>query len=128
CEVTVLRAVDDEVKWAIQEFEDVSIDLAPYEKKGLLRIIDRDATAVGSFYSKLSRIYKDLIDPDDGEVATLEFLLASSQTWALCSTDGSVFRLMGLLLTFEKVKERAFGGWLLSGCVNEWMWVTAERG
>lgn len=97
CEATILRAVDEEVKWASQEFEDISIDLAPYEKKGLLRIIDRDATVVGSFYSKLSRIYKDLIDPDDGEVATLEFLLASSETWALCSTDGPVFRLMGLL-------------------------------
>lgn len=97
CDVTVSRVVDDEVKWASQEFEDVRIDLAPYEKKGSLRIIDHDATAVGSFYSKLSRAYKDLIDPDDGEVATLEFLLASSETWVLCSTDGPVFRLMGLL-------------------------------
>jgi len=97
CDVTVLRVVDNEVKWASQEFEDVRIELAPYEKKGLLRIIDSDTTAVRAFYSKFSRAYKDLIEPDDGEVATLEFLLASSQTWALCSTDGPVFRLMGFL-------------------------------
>ena len=85
CDVAVLRVVDNEVKWASQEFEDVRIELASYEKKGLLRIIDRDATAVVAFYSKLSRAYKDRIDPDDGEVATLEFLLASSETWVLCS-------------------------------------------
>jgi hypothetical protein len=98
CDVTVSRVVvDNEAKWASREFEDVRIELAPYKKKGLLRIIDRDATVVGAFYSKLSRAYKDRIDPDDGEVATLEFLLASSETWVLCSTDGPVFRLMGFL-------------------------------
>lgn len=97
CDVTVSKVVDNEVKWASREFEDVRIDLAPYEKKGLLRIFDCDATAVGSFYSKLSRAYKNLIDADDGEVTTLQFLLASSEKWVLCSTDGAVFRLMGLL-------------------------------
>ncbi|MCJ7730668.1 MAG: hypothetical protein MUO27_12465 [Sedimentisphaerales bacterium] len=97
CDVTMSRVVADEAKWASQEFEDVRIDMAPYEGKGLIRIIDRDATAVGTFYSKLSPAYKDLIEPDDGEVATLEFLLASSEKWILCSADGPVFRLMGSL-------------------------------
>jgi len=97
CDVTVSRVVDNEAKWASREFEDVRIDLAPYEKKGLLRIFDCDVAAVWSFYSKLSRAYKDRIDADDGEVATLEFLLSSSEKWVLCSADGPVFRLMGFL-------------------------------
>lgn len=97
CDVTISRTVIPEVKWASQELEDVCIDMAPYEEKGLIRIIDRDAAAVMSFYSTLNPLYKNLIDPDDGEVATMEFLLASSEKWFLCSADGPVFRLLGSL-------------------------------
>ena len=95
CDVTVSRTVVPELKWASQEMEDIRIDMAIYEDK--IRIIDRDVTVVRSFYSTLSPLYKDLIEPDDGEVATLEFLLSSSEEWFLCSADGPVFRLMGFL-------------------------------
>lgn len=96
CDVTVSRTVIPELKWASQGFEDVSIDIEPYEGKGL-RIIDHGTATVASFYAKLSPLYKNLIEPDDGEVATLEYLLSSSERWILCTADGPVFRLMGSL-------------------------------
>jgi hypothetical protein len=96
CEVTISRTVVPELKWASQKLEDVLIDIAPYEGKGL-NIIDPETSAVASFYAKLNPLYKDLIEPDDGEVATLQFLLSSSPQWFLCSGDGPVFRLMGSL-------------------------------
>lgn len=34
CDVTVSRTVIPELKWASQGFEDVSIDIEPYEGKG----------------------------------------------------------------------------------------------
>jgi hypothetical protein len=96
CDVTVSRTVIPELKWASQELEDVRIDIELYEGKGL-RIIDHGTAAVASFYAKLSPLYKNLIEPDDGEVATLEYLLSSSEKWILCTADGPVFRLMGSL-------------------------------
>lgn len=33
----------------------------------------------------------------DGEVQTLAFLCESSANWLLCSADGAVFRILGLL-------------------------------
>jgi hypothetical protein len=96
CDVTVSRTVVPEIKWASQKLEDVRIDIAPYEGKGL-RIIDHETAAVASFYAKLSPLYKDLIEPDDGEVATLEYLLSSFERGLLCTADGPVFRLMGSL-------------------------------
>jgi hypothetical protein len=97
CDVTISRTVVPELKWASQKLEDIRIEIEPYEGKGLIQIVDRDAAVVGSFYSMLGPAYKDMIEQDDGEVATLEFLLASSEKWLLCSGDGPVFRLMGSL-------------------------------
>ena len=82
CDVTVSRTVIPELKWASQEFEDVRIDIVSYDGKGL-RIIDHGTATVASFYAKLSPLYKNLIEPDDGEVATLEYLLSSSEKWIL---------------------------------------------
>ena len=96
CDVTILRTIIPELKWASQKLEDVRIDIETYEGKGLT-IVDRDTSVVASFYAKLKPLYRDLIESDDGEVATLEFLLASSEKWILCSGDGPVFRLMGAL-------------------------------
>ena len=88
-----MRTIIPELKWASQKLEDVRIDIETYEGKGLT-IVDRDTSVVASFYAKLKPLYRDLIESDDGEVATLEFLLASSEKWILCSGDGPVFRLM----------------------------------
>jgi hypothetical protein len=128
CDVTVSRTVIPELKWASQKLEDVRIDIAPYEGKGL-RIIDRDATVVWSFYSSLNPSYKDLIEPDDGEVATLEFLLTSPEKWFLCSSDGPVFRLMGLLgrgeqgISLEELLEKIG----LRQSILEWPYTKAFR-
>ena len=101
CDVTVSRTVIPELKWASQKLEDVRIDIVPYEGKGL-RIIDHESVAVAFFYAKLNPLYKDLIEPDDGEVATLEYLISSPEKWILCTADGPVFRLMGSLRRGEQ--------------------------
>jgi hypothetical protein len=96
CDVTVSRTVIQEAKWASQKLVDIPIDIESYEGKGL-QIIDHESATLASFYEKFSPLYKDLIEPDDGEVATLEYLLSSSEKWRLCTADGPVFRLMGSL-------------------------------
>jgi hypothetical protein len=65
CDVTILRTIIPELKWASQKLEDVRIDIEPYEGKGLT-IVDRDTSVVASFYAKLKPLYRDLIESDDG--------------------------------------------------------------
>ena len=46
CDVTISRIVANQAKWASQEFEDIRIDLEPYEQQGLIKIIDLEPTLV----------------------------------------------------------------------------------
>lgn len=93
CDVTVSSTVAAEAKWASQEFEDIRIDLDVYE----IKIIEPEPSVASTFYTKLPNAYKDDVEVQDGEVQTLAFLCASSVNWFLCSADGAVFRILGLL-------------------------------
>ena len=95
CEVTISRVVADEAKWASQEYEDIRIDLGPYEEQGRVRILDVELSVVKSFHDKFDAVYKALVH--DGEKETLAFLCHCSENWLLCAADKAVFRVLGLL-------------------------------
>ena len=95
CNVTVSRTVADEARYASQEFEDVCIDLEPYEQQGLIRFIDLDSSAVKVFQDKFSSRYK--VDIHAGEKETLAYLCQSSEAWLLCTADKAGYRVLGLL-------------------------------
>ena len=95
CNVTISKIVANQTKWASQEFEDIRIDLEPYEQQGLIKIIDMEPAIVKSFYKKFNLQYKAEIH--DGEKETLALLCKSTTNWLVCSADGAVFRVLGLL-------------------------------
>ena len=55
CTVTIARTVADEAKWASQEFEDIPIDLMPYEDQQRIKIIDIELnlTTVDNYYMNM---------------------------------------------------------------------------
>ena len=95
CDVTICRIVANEAKWASGESEDVRIDLEQYENQSLINIIDVDMSLVKSFYNRFNLQYKESIH--DGEKETLALLCNSTEDWQICSSDGAVFRTLGLL-------------------------------
>ncbi len=96
CDVTITRTVaENEVVFASKGDDKEYIDLMPYEKQGLIKIVDVEPFAVKNFYDKFDLPYQDIIDP--GENETLAFLCASSENWRVCAADHAVFRVLGLL-------------------------------
>jgi len=95
CDVTISKIVADEVKWASREYQDISIDLEHHEEQNLIKIIDVEFSVVKTFYDKFKLLYQ--ADIHDGEKETLAFLCDSSENWLVCSADGVVFRVLGLL-------------------------------
>ena len=95
CDVAISRTVAEQAQYASQEFEDIPIDLKPYEEQDLIEIIDVEPSIVKTFYDKFDLTYK--ADIHDGEKETLAFLDNSSENWLVCSADGAVFRVLGLL-------------------------------
>lgn len=95
CDVAISRIVANQAKYASQEFEDVCIDLEPYEEQSLIKIIDVESSVVETFYDKFNLRYK--ADIHDGEKETLAFLCDSPENWLVCSADGAVFRVLGFL-------------------------------
>lgn len=95
CDVTITSTIAEEAKWASQKYEDIKIDLDTYREK--IKIIETETSITSSFYTKLPNAYKDDVEVQDGEVQTLAFLCISSADWLLCSADGAVFRILGLL-------------------------------
>jgi hypothetical protein len=95
CDVTVSQTVADQAKWANQEAQDICIDLEPYEHQGLIKIIDIDTSLAKSFLDRFDRLLQAEVHP--GERETLAFLCDSTEDWLLCSGDGAVFRVLGLL-------------------------------
>lgn len=95
CDVTITRTIINEAKWASQGYEDVCIDLQSYEKNGHLNIIDLEPFLVKQFYDKFDFSYQAIIH--SGEKETLAFLDNTSDEFILCTADGSVFKVLGLL-------------------------------
>ena len=95
CDVTVTRTVVDEAQYASGEWEDIRIDLDEYEEKGRITIIDLDASQVRAFGEKFDVCYQAIMH--DGERETLAFLTGDDKDWQLCSSDGAVYRVLGLL-------------------------------
>ncbi len=95
CVVTISRTVAEEAQYASLEFEDICINLDDYEEQKLIKIIDVELTNVKAFHEKFDQQYKVSIHP--GEKETLAFLYNSSENWLICTADGAVFRVLGLL-------------------------------
>jgi hypothetical protein len=95
-DITITRTVaENEVIFASKGDDKEYIDLMPYEKKGQIKIIDVEPSAVTTFYKKFDRIYRAVIDP--GEKETLAFMQISSEDWKVCAADHAVFKILGLL-------------------------------
>jgi hypothetical protein len=95
CHVTVSRTVANQAQYASQELEDVRVDLQPYEDNGLISIFDSEPSTVRTFYEQFSQLYRAIIH--SGEKEMLAFLCNSTGNWIVCSADGAVFRVLGLL-------------------------------
>jgi len=95
CAVNVSRIVADQAKYASQQFEDISIDLEPYEQQGRIKILDVEPSVVKAFLDRFDILYKAIVH--DGEKETLAFLSACSEDWRICAADRAVFRVLGLL-------------------------------
>ncbi len=94
CDVTVSRIIaDDEALYTEDGMQ--QIDLKPYEDRSLVTIIDTDSSSVKHFYEAFDLRYQANIH--DGEKEMLAFLHQSRQIWLVCSSDGAVFRVLGLL-------------------------------
>ena len=127
CHVTVSRTVANQAKYASQEFEDVRVDLQPYEDKGLIDIFDSEPSTVRVFCQQFSQLYKAIIH--SGEKETLAFLCNSTGNWLVCSADAAVFRVLGLLrkaqqgISLEEVLKEIG----LSQSTLEWKYTKAFR-
>ena len=110
CDVAISRIVAEEAQYASQECEDICINLGSYEEKNLIKIVDVELSKVKAFLEKFDLQYKVIIHP--GEKETLAFLYDSSENWLVCSSDGAVFRVLGLLqrgnqgISLEEVLEQ----------------------
>jgi len=94
-DVTICRTVVNEAKWASQEFEDIQINIESYEQQSLIKVKDVDFSVIENFYNRFNIWYREYIH--DGEKETLAFLCNSTDDWQICSSDGAVFRTLGLL-------------------------------
>jgi len=93
CDVTISKIVAEEAKWVSREFQDIRIDLEPYE--AIIKVVDLEPAIVKSFYEKFNLRYKAVIH--DGEKETLAFLCESPENWSVCSADAAVFMVLGFL-------------------------------
>jgi len=95
CDVTISQTVANQASYASRENKDIHIDLKHPQEQGLIEIIEVEPSVVKTFYEKFNLYYK--ADIHDGEKETLAFLDNSSENWRVCSADGAVFRVLGLL-------------------------------
>jgi len=96
CKITITRTVADEAVFIGNEEQKEYLPLLEtYEKSGRLTIIDPDISAVGIFLSQFDDSYQSIIH--DGEKDSLAFLSHNSKEYQICSSDGAVFRILGLL-------------------------------
>lgn len=94
CDVSISRIIaDNEARYTKDGTR--QIDLKSYEEQGLIKILDVEISTVKTFHDKFDRLYK--IDIHPGEKEALAFLCDSSDDWLVCSADGAVFRVLGLL-------------------------------
>jgi hypothetical protein len=100
CDVTVSRIVANEAKYASQEFQDIRIDLVPYEEKGLIQVTETELSVVKAFQDKLPQSEAYIVH--DGEKETLAILANSSEDWKVCAADKAVFRVLGFLGRVEQ--------------------------
>lgn len=94
CEISISRIIaDNEALYT--EDGTKQIYLRSYEEKGLIQILEVDISTIKTFHDKFDRLYR--FDIHDGEKETLAFLCNSNDNWIVCSADGAVFRVLGLL-------------------------------
>jgi hypothetical protein len=94
CDVTISRIITEDQALYTDDGTK-QINLKPYEEKDLINIIDIEFSVVKTFYDRFKLLYQ--ADIHDGEKETLAFLCDSSENWLVCSSDGVVFRVLGLL-------------------------------
>ena len=95
CDVTISRTVAEQAQYASLDFEDISINLESYAERDHIKIVDVELSKIKAFHEKFNVQYKVIIHP--GEKETLTFLYNSLENWLVCSADGAVFRVLGLL-------------------------------
>lgn len=95
CDISILDIVANQAERKIEELLGVCVDIQSYDKRDLVKIVDLEFAVAKTFYDKFDPQYKAIIHP--GEKETLAFLCNSSESWLVCSADGAVFKVLGLL-------------------------------
>ena len=95
CDITITRTIANEAKWASRDFEDIRIDIESYENQGLVKIVDLSPSDIKPFFDKFNPAYRTIIH--DGEKESLALLNNSKENWFLWSSDGAVFKDLGLI-------------------------------
>jgi hypothetical protein len=96
CKITITRTVANETVFIGNEEQKEYLPLLEtYEKSGQLTIIDPDISTIKTFFSQFDVLYQPIIH--DGEKDSLAFLFNNSEEYNICSSDGAVFRVLGLL-------------------------------
>lgn len=96
CEVILSRTVmEQEVLFFEENGERRSIDLAPFEQDGRIKVIDVPVSEIQAFKNRFDVINIERLDP--GEAESLAYLVNARDTHLICSSDGIVFRALALL-------------------------------
>ena len=94
CDVTISRIVAEDEALYTEDGKE-RINLRPYEEQGLIKILDLNPSEVKAFHDKFDHLYKAEIH--SGEKEMLAFMDNSHENWFVCSADGAVYRVLGLL-------------------------------
>ena len=98
-DVTITRTVCDEVVYCQAEEERRFLPvLEDYQKKGL-KIVDVESCEVRNFMQRFGNLKSDI---HDGEKESLAYLLSSSVSILICSSDKAVFRTLGSMRLSER--------------------------
>jgi len=100
CDISILDIVANQAERKIEELLNTCVDLQSYDKRDIVNIVDMELSVAKTFYDKFDMQYKAIIH--SGEKETLAFLCNSSENWLVCSADGAVFRVLGLLGRIEQ--------------------------
>jgi hypothetical protein len=109
CEITIAKTVAEQEVYFWRDQNDVrhEIDLAADIRDARVRCVEVPLSQIEAFRRKFGPIYLDAMDP--GETESLAFLVNSTESWRICSSDAIVFRVLGSLgrgeqgISFEEV-------------------------
>jgi hypothetical protein len=100
CEVYLSKTVIDESEFFENDGEMIPISLESYIESSKVEVFELTVSGLKEFMSKFDPVYLDKLDP--GEAESLAYLYMSQEEFKICSADGIVFRVIGVLDLAER--------------------------